>query len=53
MSLVIHNDKHHLNYKIAIDNLQLIRHIRNNRLGLVNHTAVLIGSNLIIRSNYK
>lgn len=42
MRIIIDNDKNHVNYKIPTDNLWLILHIRDNRVGLVNCTAVVI-----------
>ena len=48
MSVVIDDDKHHLNYKIPTDYLRFTRHIRNNRLDMVNHTVALPGTNIIL-----
>ena len=45
MSVVIDDDKHELNYKVSTDNLLLILHIRDNRLGIVNHDVALTGAN--------
>ena len=41
MSVVIDDVKYHLNYKVTTDYLWLIHHIRENRLGMVNHTIPL------------
>ena len=40
MSIVIDDDKYHLNCKIPTDNLYLTKHIRDNYIGLVNYIAV-------------
>ena len=47
MSAVIDDDKHHINYKVSTNNLRLECHIRDNRLGRMNHDVALTGANLI------
>ena len=41
MSIIIENNKYYPNYKISVDNLSLIRYVRDNRIGLVNRTIAL------------
>ena len=53
MSVVIDDDKHHLNYKILTDNLRFTRHIRDNMLGMVNHTVALTGTNDILWNEHE
>ena len=48
MSVVMHYEKHHLNYKVPADNLRLTRHISNNRSGMVINAFTLTGTNLIL-----
>ena len=50
---VVDDDKHDLNYKTPTDNLQLLCHVCDNRIGLVNYTAVLAGCNLVLRTEYE
>ena len=53
MSVVTHDDKHHLNYNVPTDNLRLTRHIRDNILGMVNHAVTLTGTNLMLWNEYE
>ena len=53
MSVVVDDDKVHLNFKIPTDNLRSTRHMRDDRIGLVSHNAALTTSNMIIRSEFE
>ena len=53
LGIAIDDDKHHLNYKIPGDNFQLVHHMRNNRISLVNYTAVFIGCNILLQIEYE
>ena len=53
MSVLVADDKVHLNYKIPTDNLRFTRHVRDNRLGTVNHAVALTGTNLILWNEYE
>ena len=53
MSAVVDNDKVHLNYKTPADNFRSTCHVRDNRLGIANHTAALTGTNLILCNEYE
>ena len=41
MSIVIDDDKYHLNHKVSTDNLRLTRHVRDRRFRMVNHDVAL------------
>ena len=53
MSADIDYDKHHLNYNMSDDNLYLTRHIRYNRVGLVNHVVSLARCDLTLRAEHE
>ena len=53
MSIIINDDKHYLNYKIATNNIRLTSHIRDNRIGLINYTVALTRTNIIVRTEYE
>ena len=46
----VDDDRNHLIQKIPADNLQLNRHVRDNRVVLVNHYTVLTPNNMLIRT---
>ena len=52
MSIIIDNDKYHLNCKIPTDNLHFIRHIRDSLISLVNYAPVLTASSVVVRVKY-
>ena len=47
MIVVIDDDEHHLDCKIHADNLRFARHIRDNRLDMLNHAVTLIETNIV------
>ena len=53
LSIVIDNNKHHINMKLASDNLKNTRHVRDNRQGLICHAAASTSNNFIIGTEYE
>ena len=53
MSVVTDDDEHHLNCKIPADNLRFSRHVRDNRLGMVNHAVTLTGTKITSRNDHE
>lgn len=53
ISMVIDDDKHHANVKIASDNLKNARHVRDNRQGLTCHAAASTSNNFVIGTEYE
>ena len=48
LSVGVNNIKVYLNYKIPAGNFWFVLHVKDNRLGIINHTTALTGMNLIL-----
>ena len=53
MIILIDDEKHHLKCKTPTDGFHLGRHIRDDRIGLINHTVALTGCNILLSTEYE
>ena len=53
MNVEIDDDKVHLNHRIATDNARRVRHVRDNRVGIVCHTLACTCTSVLVAFEYE